>query len=314
MNLRYRAVVVREAYGFRALVHAFPELHATGDTPEAAIEGARREIARALADRAREGRLPPPPDDETVAVEMLAVEFEAHAPALPKIQIDVITGCVRKDGAEVPVRGATLALLVLLATEPRDVSTEALCERLYPGSDRAQAYDALKMAIYRARKQLGARGVIETTQRGYRLAESVVVDVRFLGQIVRAVRTRSLAKAIANRLETIFEQLVAGRPAAYAAWEWFAPVERILRDGAREIGLYAADRCLREGSVERALDFAQQLAALDPLDETAHELYVRVHLARGDRASALQVYRRYAEDLQAQHGMDPSPALRALME
>lgn len=314
MNLRYRVIVVPQAYGFRALVQAFPELHVMGDTVRAALENAQREILRTLADYERSGRPLPVPDSDAAAIEMLCIDFQSAAAALPRVQIDVMTGCVRKDGAEVPVRGATLALLVLLAAEPREISTESLCDRLYPGSGSDQAYDALKMAIYRARKQLGARGVIETTQRGYRVAESVVVDIRFLAQIVRAVRSRSIAKAIEARLEAIFDQLVAGRPAIYASWEWFEPVERTLRLAAREIGAYLAERALRDRRTERALEVAQQLAALDPLDEAAHELTARVYLARGDRASALHAYRRYAEELQRQHGMEPSPAFRALVE
>ena len=314
MNLRYRVVVVPQAYGFRGIVHAFPELHVVGDTQRAVLDNARRQILGALAEYERSGRALPPADADAVAVEMVPVEFETQTPALVRVQIDVITGCVRKDGAEVPVRGATLALLVLLATEPREVSTESLCERLYPGSGSDQAYDALKMAIYRARKLLGARGVIETTERGYRVAENVVVDIRFLAQIVRAVRSRSIAKAIETRLDAIYDRLAAGRPAVYASWEWFDPVERNLRLASREIGSYLAERALRERNTERALEVAQQLTLLDPLDEAAHELTARVHLARGDRASALHAYRRYAEDLQRQHGMDPSPAFRALVE
>jgi len=170
------------------------------------------------------------------------------------------------------------------------------------------------MSVYRARKQLGAAAAIRTTERGYRISEDAVVDTRFLPQIVRAIRTRSIPKAIEARLDTIFQQLVTGRPAAYEPWEWFAPFERELCDAAREIGLYLANRALREGSPERALEIARALATLDPLDETAYELEIRVHLARGDRASALQTYRRYAQDLQAKHGMEPSPALRSLVD
>lgn len=313
-ELAYRVIVVRNADAtFEAYVRAFPSMHVTGATPQETIEAARRELTRVLEEYAHEGRRPPPPDREAVAIELISVPFESKTRDRPNVQVDVITGTVRKDGAEVPVRGSTLALLVSLACEPRDVSTEILSERLYPGIPRDQAYDALKMCVYRARKQVGGRGVIETSERGYRLAESVVVDVRFLNQIVRAIRTRSIAKAIETRLDAIFEQLIAGRPAAYSSWEWFAGTERTLRNASREIGLYIAHRALREGDPERALEIAQQLVELDRLDETVHELAIRVHLARGDRASALQTFRRYADDLQEQHGMEPSAALRSLV-
>jgi DNA-binding SARP family transcriptional activator/predicted RNase H-like HicB family nuclease len=315
MMLQYRVIVVPgENDRYQAYVRAFPSLHVTGDTPEQTIDAARMEIARILAEYARDGRRPPAPDREAVAIKLVSVPFEAKAHYRPNVQIDVTAGKVLKDGAEVPMRGTTLELFVALATESRDVSIETLCERLYPGIGGDQAYAALKMCVHRARKQIGAGGVIETTENGYRLADNVIIDIRFLSQIVRAVRTRSVAKAIEARLDVIFADLIAGRPAAYSAWEWFSPIERTLKSATREIGLHLAESALRTGDSERALEIAQRLALLDPLDETVHELAIRVHLARGDRASALQTFRRYASDLQEQHGMEPSPALRALVE
>lgn len=315
MTLQYRVIVAQAAPGrFEAYVRAFPQLTVWAASPAESIKAARAEIARIVSEYAKEGRLPPQPDREAVAIELVTVPFEPPAQVRTDVRLDVITGKVYKEASEVPVRGSALALLVSLASEPRDLSIDALCDRLYPGIPADQAYGALKMCVYRARKQLGVRGVIETTARGYRLSENVVVDTRFLPQIVRAVRTRSIAKAIETRLDAIFEQLVCGRPAAYAAWEWFEPVERDFRDAAREIGLHLAWRALREGNAQRAIEIAHAIAGLDPLDEVAHELQIRAHLARGDRASALQTYRRYARDLQEQHGMEPSPALRSLVE
>jgi len=315
VTLQYRVIVVQTARDrFEAYVRAFPQLNVSAATAIEAVEAARAEIARTLSDYAKEGRLPPQPDREAVAIELIDVPFEPPAEVRTDVRLDVITGKVYKDGSEVPVRGAALALLVSLASEPRDLSIDVLCDRLYPGISADQAYGALKMCVYRARKQLGVRGVIETTPRGYRLAENVVIDTRFLPQIVRAVRTRSIAKAIETRLDAIFEQLLSGRPAAYATWEWFEPVERSFRDAAREIGLHLAGDALEENKAQRALEIAHAIAALDPLDEVAHELQIRAHLARGDRASALQIYRRYARDLQEQHGMEPSSALRSLVE
>ena len=315
MTLQYRVIVVQAAPEcFEAYVRAFPGLSVSAPSAQEAVEAARAEIERIVDEHAKDGRMPPEPDREAVAIELVSVSFEPPPELRTNVQIDVITGEVHKDGKEVPVRGTALALLVSLATEARGLSIDALCDRLYPGITGDQAYGALKMCVYRARKQLGVRGVIETTERGYRLAENVVVDTRFLPPIVRAVRARSIAKAIEIRLDGIFEHLISGRPAAYGTWEWFEPVERSFRDAAREIALYLANRALREDNVQRGLEIARAIAALDPLDETAHELEIRAHLSRGDRASALQTYRRYVRDLHEQHGMEPSPALRSLVE
>lgn len=315
MTLRYRVIVVElEEARFEAYVRAFPTLSVFGRTAAEAIDAARTQMTELLKEYAQSGRRPPPPDREAASIELVGVAFDSHDQLRPDVQIDIVTGKVYKDGDALSLRGTTLELVVALAVDGREVSVETLCERLYPGIQRDQAYSALKMSVSRARKQLGSAGAIRTTERGYRIAEDVVVDTRFLPQIVRAVRTRSVAKAIETRLETIFEQLVTGRPAAYEPWKWFVPFERGLCGAAREIGLYLANRALRDGSPQRALEIARALATLDPLDETAYELEIHVHLARGDRGSALQTYRRYADDLQARHGMDPSPGLRSLVD
>lgn len=314
--LQYRVIVVQLPDGnFEAYVRAFPSLHIVRPSATEAVDGARVEMTRLLDEHAKSGRHPPPPDREAVMIELVAVPFEARAGYRPTVQVELVTGRVLKDGEELSIRGTALALLVSLAAENRDMSIDALSERLYPGVPGDQAYAALKMAVYRVRKQLGVRGAIETTEHGYRLADDdVVVDTRFLPQVVRAIRTRSVPKAIESRLDAIFEHLTAGRPAVYGAWEWFAPIERNLRLAATEIGLYLANRALREDDSQRALEIAAALESLDPLDESACELEIRVHLARGDRDSARQAYRRYAAGLQELHGMEPSPALRSLVE
>lgn len=315
VTLQYHVVVVKAPGGrFEAYVRAFPALHVVDSSPAGAIEQARAEIARLVNECARDGRRLPAPDREAVAIELVTVAVEPQAQYRTSVQIEITTGKIYRDTVEVPLRGTALALIVTLATEPRDASIEALCDRLYPDIPADQAYSALKMCVHRARKQIGVRDIIVTTERGYRLSEAVIVDVRFLPSIVRSVRARSIAKTIESRLDSIFEQLVSGRPAAFAAWEWFEPIERELRASAREIGLYLAGRALREGNTERALERARAVAVLDPLDETALELEIRVHLSRGDRSSAVNAFRRYAGDLQTQHGMEPSPALRTLVE
>jgi DNA-binding SARP family transcriptional activator len=313
--LQYRVIIVQLHDGrFEAYVRAFPSLSVIRPTAAQALEAAREEMTKILDDYANDGRQAPPPDREAVAIELVSVPFEHRAARRFNVQVDVITGQIRKNGAELPIRGTAQALLVMLASEGRDVSVDTLRERLHPHLPPDQAYDALKMNVYRARRQIGVSQVIQTTPRGYRISDDVVVDTRFLPQIVRAIRARSVAKAIETRLEGIFERLIAGRPAAYESWDWFEPIERTLRSWAREIGAYVAERALREGDAERALEIAHALCALDPLDETACELQVRAHLARSDRASALMTYRRYADDLHMQHGMEPSPALRALVD
>lgn len=294
--MRYRAILeaARDG-GFTVSIPAFPSISAVGSTEEEALQSARRAIAE-------------------------EIDFDVERPAAAdvkdaaSVQINVNSGTILRDGQPVQPRGVTLALLVMLAVEPRDVSTEIMCERLYPTAKGEAAYNALKMAVYRARQQLGSQEAIETTQRGYRLADDVIVDIRFLPQIVRAIRMRSVAKSVEYRLSGIFEELMRGRPAVYAMWEWFAPFERLLQVAAREIGVHLGEQLLSSGKPVASLEVARRLITRDLLDEAAYELAIRAHLALGNRASALLEYRSYAGRLQARLGLEPPLALRRLVE
>lgn len=292
--MKYRAIVTRAQRGFSVSLPAFPEVSASGETEEAALENARAAIAAAISfevEHRREG-------ERTRA----------------RIEIDVNKGIVLREGRRVQLRGVSLALMVALATQTGEISRAELCARLYPGTPPEHAYNALKMSIHRARQQLGGNAAIETTEGGYKIAEDAIVDIRFLPQILRAIRDRSIPRAIEERLPQIFDELYAGRPAAYASWEWFAPTERVLQRIMREIGLYLGDRALNAGNTAGALEIARRLIMRDLLDEGAYDLAIRAHLARGNHASALMEYRAFAGRLEAEMGMTPSAALQRLVE
>lgn len=285
----------REGGGYDVAVPAFPNIRTFAQTQDEALQAARTAIAGAIE---------------------FDIELQANAgpqPTVP-IQVNVNKGTVYRGEDQIHPRGVTLALLVALAIEPRDVSNETLCERLYPQTPFDQAYNALKMTVYRARQQLG-QNIIETTERGYRLTDEVIVDIRFLPQIVRAIRSRSIQKALQERLGIIFEELMQGRPAVFQTWEWFVRTERNLQQSAREIGLYLGERALEAGRPVAALDVARLLIeGPDLLDEGAYELAIRAHLAMGNRASALLEYRAYSGRLHDQMGIEPPLALRRLIE
>jgi DNA-binding SARP family transcriptional activator/predicted RNase H-like HicB family nuclease len=294
--VKYRVVLEpRREGGFTAIVPAFPLVRASGSTEEEALQSARSAIAASI---------------EFAVEHQVAPDTRAGT----AIQVNVTSGSVYRETSQLQLRGTTLALLISLAIEPRDVPMDVLCRRLYPQTPSDQAYNALKMAVYRARQQLGAADVIETTERGYALTDNAIVDIRFLPQIVRSIRARSIAKVLEDRLPGIFSELIEGRPAVFQTWEWFLPTERLLQRATREIGLYVGGRELHAGRPVVALDIARRLIMRDLLDEAAYELAIRSHLAMGNRASAMLEYRSYAGRLQEQMGIEPPPALRRLLD
>ena len=80
---------------------------------------------------------------------------------------------------------------------------------------------------------------------------------------------------------------------------------------AREASADAAGRASRAGSrIREAIEHAQQLLRLDPLDEQAWCALMRCHARRGERATALHLYQQCAALLKKELGIQPSAATR----
>lgn len=84
---------------------------------------------------------------------------------------------------------------------------------------------------------------------------------------------------------------------------------RILRLQALES---AASALIDRGELGRAVEAALAAALSDPLRESARRLLIRVHLAEGNVASALQAFEEYRALLDLEVGVEPSSAMQAL--
>ena len=65
---------------------------------------------------------------------------------------------------------------------------------------------------------------------------------------------------------------------------------------------------------KEALGYAQRLVRADPLHEAVYRQLMLLHLAMGDRASALRVYHTCATILRHELGVDPGPATQAVYQ
>ncbi|MGZ3561998.1 MAG: AfsR/SARP family transcriptional regulator [Vulcanimicrobiaceae bacterium] len=228
------------------------------------------------------------------------------------VSIYLANGVVRRGDNELQISVGGMALLVALAVEGRPLSTDTLCDRLWPDADYEQAYKALKMCVSRTRAQIGDPKAILTADGAYVLGEKVAADVSFLPQLLHSLRRGSVPGKI--ELDETFEVLVRGRPASFSRWEWFAPTEALFERATREIGLFLGRESLRHRDIGRALEFARRLISIDSLDEEARRLAVEAYMAAGDRSAALYEYRQYQQVLDRELGTEPSAELRALLE
>lgn len=231
----------------------------------------------------------------------------ATAERFPGVQIDVLGPfAVRVDGRAVAPRefGGRLArrlVRVLAASPGRVVTRDVLIEALW-GADRPADPDAnLNVLVNRARKALS--GAIDTTDRGYRLPASVVVDADLFEDSVAAGDGEA---ALA---------LWHGEPLPQDAYEeWAQPVRHRLERRHQDALELAAAAALAGGSSRRAADLAAEAVERAPLREAAHLLLVRALAAGGDQAAALAAYERLRSRLAEELGIDPSREAGALHE
>ena len=223
---------------------------------------------------------------------------------------------IRRDGTDVTPRGqrALDVLAALLLRRRQPVDPQVLLDLVW--GDEAVDLDvsAVHTVVARLRRTLGASAV-ETTPRGYRLAEPVGVDAdEFAAAVARAGQVGERAAAVA----AYDDALALWRPGtAYdGADDDLVAADRsrlvALRDTARE-GL--AEALLDTGEradAERALQVATELVATDPLRERAHELVMTAQVRLGRQADALATYRSLQELLRDELGIDPGPQVAAL--
>jgi DNA-binding SARP family transcriptional activator len=230
------------------------------------------------------------------------------------LMISLADGTVWRGEERIDVSEGVLALLLALAVEAQAVARDRLVDRLWPDLHDESAYNALKMCVHRTRRQLASPDAIVVSRGGYALAPEVDVDLRWLQLTLERMRRDTVASTDVPRLEAMFESLVRGRPAAFADWEWFEPVEQTLEAAAHEVGAFIAARALSGGDHVRALGIAQALTKLDPLDETARQIAISAHIAANDRGAAIFDYRAYKDLLRTELDVEPSAELKHLLE
>jgi DNA-binding SARP family transcriptional activator len=100
---------------------------------------------------------------------------------------------------------------------------------------------------------------------------------------------------------------------SYERFTWARPMLARIHGVVCTAGVMLAEDALAHGLFDEALGFAGEVAAVDPYDEAACELTIRVLLARGDPNAARREFRRYAAALAEELDARPSARLAALV-
>lgn len=178
---------------------------------------------------------------------------------------------------------------------------------LWPESTDAQALASLRRAVLQTRRR--CPGLLQADRLNIELDPDVAIDVAEVRRTAAATEGTIAEDGAALLGQMVGEELLPG-------WydDWVLPE----REDLGQLRVKAFDRIARHAleADDLALVVAAARAAsdVDPLLESAAELVIRAHLARGDVGSALLEFGRYRDALREELGVTPSRTLQELIE
>ena len=205
------------------------------------------------------------------------------------------------------------ALVAYLAVPTgRFHSREKLTALLWGDTAEAQAKQSFRQALLTVRRALGEDDppviLVDADAVAFNPA-ALSVDV---GEFEAAVADGSVA-AHEEAARLYAGDFLEGFALDEAPFEQWRIVER---ERLRELALEAMARLLREqvnaDRLEPAVQTAQQLLGLDPLQEVVHRTLMRVFIRQGRRAAALRQYQACVGLLERELGVEPEEETRTL--
>jgi DNA-binding SARP family transcriptional activator len=234
---------------------------------------------------------------------------------LPDLHLSLLGGFLltATAGSAIALPRKCRALLAYLAlTAGHAHSRERLATLLWEESSEAQARTSLRQALTSIRKALPAPegDLLQADAELIALGmQRLALDAAQFEQLVEQGSAEALEQAAALYRGDLLEGFSSGAP----AFEDWARAERErLRGRAREALGRLADHHAGQDRLDQAVAAATRLIALDPLQEHAHRLAMRLYVRQGKAGEALRQYRRCRELLAAELGVPPDAQTEAL--
>lgn len=226
-----------------------------------------------------------------------------------------------REGAELPPvafrREKALHLFQFLLTERRQpLHKEAIVDRLWPELEAAAADRDFKVALnallaviepgrsarqpFRHVRRVGLAYALDTT--------AIALDAEELeAQVARGNALLKTDEAAAISAYAAVDALYAGEYLPERRFEDWAGAERERLQTLALSTLTRLSGLLLARAPLESLRLARRVLAADPGFEDAYRLEMRAHAALGNRALALRAYRRCAEHLRREYGVEPLP-------
>jgi DNA-binding SARP family transcriptional activator len=210
-------------------------------------------------------------------------------------------------GLEIRLSQPAQRLLAFLALHEHPVARDYVAGILWLDSSQSRAAGSLRSALWTLRRT-GCE-LVEVADGRLRLASSVSVDVR--------EGTRWARRVLDPR--TPLDDLVAHAVTLHGDIlpDWYDDWVVVGRERFRELSLHALEiLCARLTAAERfgeAMDAALAAVEHEPLRESAHRAIITVHIAEGNKAEALETYRRFRDRMTRDLGLPPSARMEDLV-
>jgi DNA-binding SARP family transcriptional activator len=208
----------------------------------------------------------------------------------------------------VPLTSSAQRLVAFLALMDAPVGRSYTAGMLWPETTTKRANANLRSSLWRA--QRACQQLITATVHHLGLGARVVVDVRTARDHARRLIQPSPADGdpALDMRPYLTVDLLPG---------WYDDWVLVERERYNQLRLHAIEALCRQltaaGHHAEAIDAGLAAVRAEPLRESAHQALIRAHLAEGNRWEAVRQYQRCRRLLLDELGLEPSPALRALL-
>jgi DNA-binding SARP family transcriptional activator len=208
-------------------------------------------------------------------------------------------------------RSQALLTCVVLAGE-QGMSRQQLAALLWGDQADAAARNALRQALHRLRRELGAAAtaLVCTAERVGLSAAGWRIDLWCFEALSARADPASWLEALDHYGGELAADVEGGTE--FSAW---AAVERSrLRQRAQQLLALASERIELQAHLDTLLHRARMLLTADPLHEGSHCALIRLYARAGWRAKAAEAWLECRRVLRHEVGVEPSTATREMVE
>src|SRR4051794_18164603 len=207
-----------------------------------------------------------------------------------------------------------MALLAHLALAERPRPRQALCALLWPDVDLDRGRGALRRTLSTLRSGIGKEWVeVVGDSVSLRRTSDLELDVaRFRALAADAESEEPLTQAVALFSGEFMEGFSLRDSPDFDDWQ--AGERRGLERELASVLRLLVGALAARGDYEHAIPHARNWLELDPLHEPAHRELIRLYAWSGERAAALEQYRKCVRTLSDELGVAPLAETAALYE